>query len=139
MIEGWKYYNHAAVPTCAPHEQPDIKPLEKGLVWSKVQGAPLLERWTTDWDCDHETNWWYVIKDTPFDIVSLKSKRKYEINKGNKNFDVRVIDPQSFKDELFRVTVAAYSGWSEKYRPSVTKESIADAVQQWQEYLVFGA
>lgn len=37
------------------------------------------------------------------------------------------------------MTVAAYSGWPEKYRPSVTKESVADMVQQWKDYLVFGA
>ena len=23
-INGWKYYNHAAKPLCAPHEKPDI-------------------------------------------------------------------------------------------------------------------
>ena len=69
----------------------------------------------------------------------MKSKRRYEINKGNKNFQVRVIDPRSFIDELFQVTVAAYSGWPEKYRPSVTKTFIANAVQHWQNYIVFGA
>ena len=24
-IEGWKYYNHAAIPTTAPHEMPDLR------------------------------------------------------------------------------------------------------------------
>ena len=38
MTEGWKYYNHAVVPTCAPHEQQDTESLEKGLVWSNTGG-----------------------------------------------------------------------------------------------------
>ena len=39
MIEGWKYYNHAAIPTCAPHEKPDISVIENGLVWSNIGGV----------------------------------------------------------------------------------------------------
>lgn len=102
-------------------------------------GTPLLARWTSDWDCGFETNWWYVIKDTAFDIATLKSKRRYEINKGNKNFEVIIIDPEELVDDIYRVTVAAYSGWPEKYRPSVTKEQIKDSVKIWREHLVFGA
>ena len=26
-IEGWRNYNHAAIPTCVPHEIPDLMPL----------------------------------------------------------------------------------------------------------------
>ena len=25
---GWKYYNHALIPACAPHEEPNIKALK---------------------------------------------------------------------------------------------------------------
>lgn len=48
-----------------------------------MDGKPYLARWTSSFDCGHETNWWYVIKDTPFDINELKKKRRYEIRKGN--------------------------------------------------------
>ena len=27
-IEGWKYYNHAAIPTTAPHEMPDLRAVD---------------------------------------------------------------------------------------------------------------
>lgn len=33
QIEGWQYYNHAAMPTTIPCENPDIKPVENGNVW----------------------------------------------------------------------------------------------------------
>lgn len=87
-IDGWKYYNHAAIPACAPHEIPDLAPIKDGTIW-EGGGTPLLARWTEEWDCGYETNWWYVIKDTPFDIKELNSKRRYEINKGLRAFDVR--------------------------------------------------
>lgn len=132
QIEGWKYYNHAAIPTCAPHETPNINPIEDGSIWRiGGGGTALLARWTTDWDCGYETNWWYVIKDTPLDITSLKAKRRYEITKGLKNFDVKLINPIENKTELFRVTEKAYESWPKKYRPSVNKESFEKNIADW--------
>ena len=32
-IEGWKYYNHAAIPVCEPHEQIDLCPIEDNSIW----------------------------------------------------------------------------------------------------------
>ena len=74
QINGWKYYNHAAIPTSPPHEDPDLTPVETGDIW-KINGA-LLARWTSDFDTQEETNFWYVIIDHPFDISKLKSKRR---------------------------------------------------------------
>lgn len=137
-IEGWKYYNHAMMPTTIPKEMPDMHPLESGEIWN-MGGAPLLARWTTDWDCGCETNWWYVIKDAPFDIGSLKSNYRYKINKGCKYFDVRIIDPSDFQEELYKVQVAAYSEYPAKYRPSVDKKAFMDGIDGWKQYRVFGA
>lgn len=135
-IDGWKYYNHAAVPASPPHEQINKDPLENGLIW-RLDGTPLLARWQSEWDCGHKTEWWYEIKDTPFDITTLKSKRRYEIKKGQKNFRVCLIDTKDCIDELFDVTVAAYSGWPEKYRPAITKEQFSRQVNQWTKDSVF--
>lgn len=38
QIDGWKYYNHAAIPTTAPHEIPDISPITDGSIW-KIGGV----------------------------------------------------------------------------------------------------
>lgn len=136
-IDGWKYYNHAAIPTVSPHDAPDTLPVEDGRVW-KIEKKPLLARWTTDFDCNKETNWWYVIKDTPFDISELKAKRRYEINKGIKNFNVIEIAPSDYKEELYNLQVAAFSAYPEKYRPSVNKESFFAKIEQWKQYVCVG-
>ena len=135
----WKYYNHAALPTTAPNENVDLEPIENGGIWHIDGHKPLLARWTTDWDCGHETNWWYVIKDEPFDMDAIKSKRRYEINKGNKNFDIKIIDPVEYGDDLYRVQVAAFSAYPEKYRPTVDKEKFISGIETWNTYDVFGA
>lgn len=139
QVYGWQYYNHAAVPTTAPHETPDISSITNGNIWKIKGGTPLLARWTTDFDCSYETNWWYVIKDTPFNISELKAKRRYEINKGIKNFEVKQIDPCKFKEELYCVQVAAFSAYPKKYRPTVDKDVFIKGIDNWKEHTVFGA
>ena len=138
-IDGWRYYSRAAVPTTHPHEEVNMLPIEDGNIWKIDGGTPLLARWTTEFDCCHETNWWYVIKDTPFDINALKAKRRYEINKGNKNFNVKEIDPIQWGEELYKVTVAAYATYPKSYRPNVSYDQFAAAVKRWGYYKVYGA
>lgn len=137
-IKGWKYYNHAAIPDTAPHEQPDITPIEDGTIW-QLDGSPLLARWTTDFDCEQETNWWYVIKDAPFDINALKAKRRYEINKGNKNFYVEEINPIEWVENIYDVAVAAYATYPESYRPDVSHDQFVSDIKKWSFHKVYGA
>lgn len=139
QIDGWKYYNHAVIPTTAPHITPAVLPSKNSDIW-KIGGAtPLLARWTTDFDCGHKTNWWYVIKDTPFDIAEVKAKRRYEINKGIKNFYVVEIDPLDYKEELYKVQIDAFSAYPEKYRPTVERRSFYKSIDKWGEYSVIAA
>lgn len=134
MIDGWRYYNHAVIPTCAPHEEPNMVPIKDGSIWKAFEGKPLLARWTSNWDSKEETNWWYIIKDTPLDISLLKAKRRYEINKGIKNFSTQRINPVDYADELFRITVAAWEEWPIKYRPKIEKESFEKLTEYWQNF-----
>lgn len=120
---------------------PDLTPVISGDIW-KMKGSPLLARWTTDFDCGYETNWWYIIKDRPFDIKALKAKRRYEINKGIKNFDVKPIEPKKYAEELCDVQIAAYSGYPEKYRPTVDRRafvSFVKSLKNWSGLVCVGA
>lgn len=140
-FEGWEYYNHALIPTCAPDREPNTDFLKLKTFWDKNTwrgNKPILARWTTDWDCGVKTNFWYVIKDTPFDISELKAKRRYEVNRAIKNFDVKVIDPLLYKDDLYEVQVAAFSAYPEKYRPTVNRENFIKNLESWKKYVVFG-
>ena len=137
-IKGWKYYNHAAIPDMPPIDAPDLSAVESGEIWS-LDGSPLLARWASDFDALDSGSWWYVIKDTPFDISALKAKRRYEINKGNKSFDVRKINPCQYKERLYEIQVAAFSAYPEKYRPTVEHDSFISFIDEWSEFVVLGA
>ncbi len=138
-IPGWVYYNHAAIPSCAPHETPPLAPIEDGSIWRLGGERPLLARWTEDWDCGEETNWWYLIKDEPLELASMKAKRRYEITKGERHFEVRRIEARDYADELYRVTVAAYAAWPEKYRPRVDEAAFKAGVESWEERVLLAA
>lgn len=135
---GWKYYNYALIPTTSPIEPVKISELSEKDIWKKNPKA-LLARWTTEYDCEYETNWWYVIKDTPFELSELKAKRRYEITKGARNFDVRIIEPEKYAEEIFSITKAACDAWPAKYRPSIKREEFIKSVMTWQDYEVYGA
>lgn len=90
----------------------------------------MLARWTTDFDCGYETNWWYVIKDTPFDVDTLKAKRRYEINKGNKNFQVRKIKPSEYGEEMFVVAITAYETYPSSYRPHISHDNFVGEIKK---------
>lgn len=136
----WKYYNHALLPTTAPHEEVDETVIKQGKLWKKKWGGiPLLIRWTTNFDCFEKTEWWYCIKDTPFDINSLKSKRRYEINKGKKNFYVKEIDPLKFKEEIYEVYKKAVFSYLKKSYKLETKDKFTEKLKDWKMLKVYGA
>ena len=134
----WRYYNYTMIPSCAPHEEPDFSTLRDGSIWNNNKSA-LMVRWTTDFDCSRKTGWWYIIKDEPFDISGLKAKRRYEINKGIRYFDVKLIDPSDYGEELFKVQAAAFSSYPKKYRPEINKVKFLESINKWNSYKVYGA
>lgn len=138
QIPGWTYYNHAAIQSTPPHESVDASCVEDGSIWD-LDGGPILARWTTNFDCEEETNWWYVIKDNPFDLSALKSKRRYEINRGNKFFEVKIIDARKHKEELYECQVQAFSAYPKKYRPTVNHDEFVSSIDGWTEFIVYGA
>ena len=80
-----------------------------------------------------------MIKDTPFDISSLKAKRRYEINKGRKNFEVKKISPVEYVDQLLKVTKEAYQSWPEKYRSHIDDADFRNTINSLESCDVFAA
>ena len=114
FLTGWKYYNHALLRDCAPHEDTPI------IINNNVfqGGAAILARWTSNWDCEQQTEWWYCIKDTPFEKEKLKSRHRYKINKAERNFYcIRITNIEKYINELFAVQKLAFSDYPASYRP----------------------
>lgn len=138
-MDGWRYYNHALLPTTAPHIKPNVSELNNYLDWfSNIKRIPLFARYTVDFDCGYETNWWYVIKDTPFDIMQLKAKRRYEINKGNKNFVVKEIAVEDYLKPMYSVYLSAISTYGDEYNP-IDQDAFSNDLLQGESNRFFAA
>lgn len=111
----WHFYKGFYVSSVAPHETVDATAVKNK--------RSLGMRWTSDFDTGQETAWWYIIKDRPFDIFDIKAKRRYEIKKGAKNFEVGKIDPEEYEEELFDVFKRSMRGYPSKDRPANYKDS----------------
>lgn len=135
----WNYYNHAWIPATAPHEKADTGLLTDKSIWKKDGRKALFARWTTDFDCGYETGWWYCLKDSPFDIMSLNANRRYKINKGNRYFECRQMDPCKYKEELYEVQKAAFTAYQNIYRPKAEKAAFIKDIETWKKFYVLGA
>lgn len=131
----WKYYNHALIPSGEPHKIPDLKELKEAYKCSSRKA--LFAMWSTEFDCGYETEWWYCIKDSFFDITELKAKRRYEINKGKKNFYVKEINPLEYAEQLFTIYIEASSTYGGSGNFSF--KQFNKKVREYKEKLVYGA
>lgn len=139
-MNSFRYYNHAILPTTAPHQQVHTEAINNNSIWNtKVGKKALFARWTSEYDCGYETNWWYCVKDTPFVIENMKAKRRYEVRKGRKNFDVKVIDAHQYKNELYEIQKEAVSTYPKKNQIVKSKEMFMKEIKKWKHYLIFGA
>ena len=135
----WSLNNNVWLSHYAPHEIVDTSPVFDGTLFK--QGG-LVARWTESYGQENDKKWWYVIKDEPFDILSLKAKRRYEITKGLKNFEVRVIDPEIFAEQIYCVNERSLTAYPEKYRNVENKEDFITKVKQWKgvkHIVIYGA
>jgi hypothetical protein len=95
----WFIYNKMLVPIKAPHIEPYLDNIHKILASSKA----ILARYTTNFDCGYQTQWWYVIKDDKMDLAKVKSKYRGEILKGINGTSVIIIDKNNYYDEMFGI------------------------------------
>lgn len=140
-IKNWKYYNHAVIPDTPPHELPDLTPLKDGSIWNIDGKFPLFARYTTDFDCPKETDWYYLIKDTLYEPNLLDRKKRYNINRGRKNFEVKIIKPKEYLNELADVIDNSFKCYPTQYKPNFNKLDFIKKIKNgiWDNYIVFAA
>ncbi len=137
MDSRWNTYQGALLWSGNPK---DTAPTEQETRDAVQESGAMFARWTSHWDCGTPTEWWWCIKDTPFDIKTISSNYRYKINKGCKHFDVQIINPADYAEDIFQVMVAAFSAYPKKYQPHLERENCIKDIHTWQDqYLVFGA
>lgn len=135
MDDNWRYYARCLIARSfrfVPKRIPSFFYL--------LRNSILLARWEKPVRDNIQTEWWYCVKDTPLELESLKAKRRYEINKGRKNFDTKLIDPMTYRSELSKIFVHVAERYPAIYRSIPDNKEMDEKIALWsREKIVIGA
>lgn len=109
LIEKYKLYKQAWVFSKAPHLEGEI--LQSVVNQLFIQGGVIVRN-CFDFDCEEETSYWYVIKDSFAGMDELSSKMRNQVKKSLKTYYVERISPDEFK----RIGLSIYNSAQENYR-----------------------
>ncbi len=141
QMSDWVYSDHALITITAPHKCPDTSKIEDGTIWKEGIGKKaIFARWTSNYDDDRYQDWWYTVYDKPLDFAAQKKSHRRKIRKGLANFECRVIDPADYAEELARITMAAFTQYPAKYRPTTSYETLVDRFKKLKDlnYITIG-
>ena len=117
-MEKWRKYNGALIPNTPPHIQVDIDGIEQKI----VESGAYFARWTTNFDFNRETNFWYVIHDKPMLIEDYSKNTRSKIRRGLKRCTVKLVD----KEEIKKSGFLAYSKAFLRYKTNIYPKSYQD-------------
>jgi len=124
----WQKYQGALLWNNLPHLTPPTEADAANAL--RTQGG-WFARWTSDFDCGHETEWWYCICDTFTPIDQLTAKQRYRVNKGLKQCDVVNArkDVRTDLNAIFNLVEASFADYPAAYRPQLEKDAFKANVQ----------
>ena len=85
-ITNYKIYKHAWIDKRAPHFG---EKLDSTSIIELLSNGGIMVRNTYDFDCDKETSFWYVIKDSFEGLEELSSRCRGKVRRSLKTYDVR--------------------------------------------------
>jgi len=113
MVAGWKYYNNALIPDCAPHESPDVSQICSPEFWECKSGTPLFARWTDEFESEEYKDFWYCICKSPFTVDNLPAKARKHIRQAMKKCTVERIDIEKNIEALYKVFIEACENYKQ--------------------------
>ena len=90
-------------------------------------GKAVFARWTSEYDNDAYTDWWYIVHDSPYELEKQKKSHKRKIKKGLSNFECKIINPLEYAERMAEITILAWDKYPAKYRPTFTKEQLKES------------
>lgn len=108
-ITNYKIYKHAWIDKRAPHFG---EKLDSTSISELLSNGGIMVRNTYDFDCDKETSFWYVIKDKFGGMEELSSKKRNQVKKSLKTYNVRKVSAE----EILSVGLPIYQEACESYK-----------------------
>ena len=128
----WKPYQGALVPDVAPHVNIELTEDDKAYLL-KESGAYFL-RYTNDWDCKKETDFWYVIKDSFNGFEGLSSNTRNQVRKALKNCIIKRISKIEMQQGAYEVYKEAFRLYDTFIVPATKEEFLSNIDDEKNEY-----
>lgn len=109
MIEQYRYYKGAWIFANDPHKESRLSDVEISQLLKK---GGMMIRNAYDFDCNEETSFWYVIKDSFGGMEELSSKMRNQVKKCFKTMRIEKISAEYLIANGYKVFVEA----SDSYR-----------------------
>ena len=93
----WRKYNGALIPISPPHMEVDIS----NIKFKVKETNSYFARWTSNFDCDKETEFWHVICDEFLPLKSLSRNTRSKVRRGLKTCSIRLVDRSVILDQGF--------------------------------------
>jgi len=116
-MTNWRKYNGALIPDQPPHLEIDNS---ESLIKKKISdNNAYFSRWTSDFDCKEETDFWHVICDQNLVIEEYSVNTRSKIKRGLQNCVVNKITKQKLIKNGYEVYKEAFL----KYKTYATLNS----------------
>ena len=119
----WRKYNNAIIPAVPADHEITLTHDEIKLAIKKKK--VLFARWTTNFDSNIKTNFWYVINDVTVNIQDYSVNTRSKIRRGMKHLDVRKMS----KNEVLLKGYTVYKASFRRYK-SFTKPICFESFQK---------
>ena len=106
----WRKYNGALIPEYPPHVEISVDSTE--VLKNINKQRAFFARWTTDFDCSEETEFWYVIQDVPLEMNDYKPKVRNQIKRSLKKCSVIKVK----KEEIIKSGYNSYYSAFQNYK-----------------------
>jgi hypothetical protein len=106
----WILYHGALLPDAAPHVAIDLQEIDLRFMLAE-SGARLI-RWSSHFDMEQESSFWYVIKDNPASLEELSKNSRNQVRKGLKNCLVRPLPAADLAQIGFEVYHRAMTSYN---------------------------
>ena len=135
-MKNWRKYNGSIIPLTPPHIEVDTIGIEKKIKEENV----FFARWTSDFDCKEEKEFWYVICDYKLDISDYSKNTRSKIRRGLKNCHVRLVSKSEIIANGFDAYNAAFLNYRSHFHPKTEREfkdEIINLSNEWEFWAIY--
>lgn len=127
-MNNWQKYNLGLIFKPPHIEVKDD--IEKIKSFVSILHGVLFARWTSDFDCKQETEFWYIICDTFTEIEDLSKNTRKLVRRGLKRTYIKKVDVNYIINYAYPVYIAAFN----KYQGHVKPKSYKNFKNEYSKY-----